>query len=176
MEYTAEMNDRGKVMLIMAKEVCNWNSVTDIGCGNQQLRKEVNKINPDATYTGVDRLNHHKDTILADFNKGEFPKIFSDLVVVSGVFEYINPKMVDTFIKNVCKTADLVAFSYWPTDYYSRIVYKPTGHTRSRPKVWLNHFKLADVLGFFNDQGFIINSMQKYESSSQYMMIFVKKK
>jgi tRNA G46 methylase TrmB len=109
MKYTTGMQKRGGRMLNLASELVEWRKVVDIGCGNQQLRDVVAQLNPKAQYIGIDRLKHQPDTLIADFNKGEFPEVSADLAVVSGVLEYIQPDMVDAFLNNVCGAAPLVA-------------------------------------------------------------------
>lgn len=160
-EYTKDMQDRGELMIQMASSLCEWNSIVDIGCGNQQLKQIVEKIKPDAKYIGIDRLDHCNDTLLADFNKGEYPVITADLAVVSGVFEYIKARMVNKFINNVCASAPIVAFSYCSTDYVKR-----------RNSIWVNHYKLSDIIKFFNVRDFHIEMLKMYKNPQQFVMIF----
>ncbi|HVX24126.1 MAG TPA: methyltransferase domain-containing protein [Candidatus Saccharimonadales bacterium] len=166
------MQDRGMHMLKMASKLCDWKSMVDIGCGNQQLKEVAEAINPGVKYTGIDRLKHRPSTLIADFNKGEYPKVKADLAVVSGVFEYIRSENVDSFIDNVCKTAPFVAFSYWPVDYLSNTVAISAKTTKTRPKVWVNHFTLAEIVELFNQRGFQLEILKRYKTSSQYMMVF----
>ena len=150
MSYTRDMQDRGKRMLELANEPIDYKSVIDVGCGNQQLKVVVKELHPKVKYTGRYRLNHKPDTLIADFNKGEYPKVEADLAIVSGVFEYIQPEMIDSFLDNVCHTAPVVAFSYWPIDYYRNVVHTSSESSKKRPKVWVNHYRLSDFIAAYS--------------------------
>lgn len=161
-------------MLRMASRVGEWKSIIDVGCGNQQLREIVENLYPEAQYTGVDQHSHRKDTLIADFNKGEYPNVTADLVVVSGVLEYVLPTMLDDFLDSICGTAPLVALSYFPTDYDSVYINKRANPAKKRSELWVNQLKLIDIIGLFGKRNFQVEILKRYKTSSQYVMIFKK--
>lgn len=46
-------------------------------------------LKPTVDYIGVDYIKRDDETIVCDFNNGEFPKVQVDTVFVSDVLEYI---------------------------------------------------------------------------------------
>ncbi|HVX24127.1 MAG TPA: class I SAM-dependent methyltransferase [Candidatus Saccharimonadales bacterium] len=174
MEYTSGMQKRGRSMLKTASSICSWKSVIDIGCGNQQLKEVVESINPGAKYTGIDRLSHRRDTLIADFNQGEYPKVKADLAVVSGVLEYIQPEMVDRFLNNVCNTAPCVVISYFPTDYDTVYINKTTNPPKTRSELWVNQFKLTELIALFSKRDFQVEVVKRYRTSTQFILVFTK--
>lgn len=85
--YSEKFKKRyGRLINLLEDE--NYDSVLDLGCGVQYLRDII----PDVVYyTGVDLYQHKQDTLICDFNKGEFAKELDkyDLVVTAGLLEYI---------------------------------------------------------------------------------------
>ena len=160
-------------MLRMASKVCEWEKVVDVGCGNQQLKPIIFKMNPAAEYIGIDYLNHCKDTLVADFNKGEYPAVGADIAVLSGVIEYIYPEMLELFFRNVCSTAPVVVLSYWSIDYLQDEIWWANGR-RVRFESWVNHLRIADIISLFCVNGFTIEEIKRYRDSSQYLMVFKK--
>ncbi|MCL1847094.1 MAG: class I SAM-dependent methyltransferase [Coriobacteriia bacterium] len=169
--YTKSMKIRGLKMLKIASKVCKWKSIVDVGCGNQQLKPLVFRLNPEAEYIGIDRLNHCSDTIIADFNKGEYPKVTADLAILSGVVEYIYPEMIDRFFSWVCDTSPIIVLSYWPIDFGQKEIMK-AAKRRRRPDSWVNHFTISEVITIFSRRGFFPEMIHRYQKSSQYIMLF----
>lgn len=172
--YSNDMKVRGERMLQIATEFCSWNSILDVGCGNQQLKPVIEKMNPGSIYFGVDRLMHCKDTLLADFNKGEFPDIKVDLTVLSGIIEYIYPSMIESFFDHVCASAPTIVISYWPTDYSLHEAWFASGKMQ-RSTIWVNSFNLGEIISFFSVRGFHLERIERYHKTSQYLLLLQSK-
>lgn len=127
------------------------NSVADLGCGNQHARLVINEIKPSVQYFGVDVLKHESDTIIRDFNKKEFFHQPVDLVLLSGVLEYIYKRNLKTFIKNICKNAQMVVGSY---------SFAETCPIRA--PIWVNNLSFIQLASLFYQNGFVL---AKYEAN-----------
>ena len=158
-------------MLTMANKFCEWKSVVDVGCGNQQLKAVIKDMNPESKYIGIDLLDHCVDTLIADFNKGEFPKVSADLAILSGVVEHVYPEMINTFIDHVCASSPVIVVSYWPIDYDKRFVWATKGK-KKRPEIWVNHYKLGDIVTLFAARQFQLEMLERYNETSQYLLLF----
>ena len=83
------------------------NSIMDLGCGKQTLRR---KLPEHIKYIGVDQYDHVDSTIVIDFNKGEFYNEKVDVIFCSGIIEYIYD--IEQFIKNISKNTNIILGSY----------------------------------------------------------------
>jgi len=70
--------------------------IVDFGAGSMHLKKFLKK---GVEYHPVDLIERCDDTIVCDFNKGEFPDMEMDVAVLSGILEYIVD--IDQFLDKV---------------------------------------------------------------------------
>lgn len=81
--------------------------VMDLGAGSMHLKELLSK---DVEYYPVDYVKRSSETIVCDFNKNEFPEFDVDVMVCSGILEYIEqPKQ---FLDNVTKHCRKIILSY----------------------------------------------------------------
>jgi len=83
-------------------------SVIDIGGGFEHLKKFLKEA---TIYKAIDIKPCTKQTIVADFNKNEYPKVGNfNYVVCQGVIEYI--KNVDNFLNKMKQYGDIMIITY----------------------------------------------------------------
>lgn len=88
-------------------------TVMDLGAGNMHLR---GLLDENHIYVPVDYKKTAEDTVVCDFNKGEFPEIKADVIIAAGILDYINePKW---FLDKICETADKCVISYKGREKY----------------------------------------------------------
>ena len=150
-------------------DIQNLESMLDVGCGNQQARCVAESINPYIIYYGVDYYRHNPDTILCDFNKGEFPNIKVDVCLISGVMEFLERAAIPVLVKNVCASCSLVAvschFSDW--QYLSRKIrpHLPPIKTQTYEMSWVEKqsFRMKETfLRFGNNENGKGRSFKEY--------------
>jgi hypothetical protein len=137
--------------------------IYDLGCGTQFLRKLIfqNEIN----YIPVDYTLRSSDTIVCDFNSGEFPEFIfeNSLAFMSGLFEYIID--VYSFLSKL-KNFEHICLSYCSTNFYPDInVRKSYG--------WKNHFSVEEILEIFQKNGYALISKDLINNNS---LFYFKKK
>ncbi len=120
-------------------------SVVDLGCGKCWL-KDI--LPADVKYIGVDyKPRECANNIVCDFNAGEFPDVFADVIFCSGVLEYIEE--LPTFVDNICAITNRVILSYCSTDFH--------GDLRFRKYLgWKNHLSSIDMITLFLKNGFLL--------------------
>jgi SAM-dependent methyltransferase len=125
-------------------------SVLDLGCGKCWL-KDI--LPADVKYIGVDYKPRECDNnIVCDFNAGEFPNVFTDVVFCSGVLEYIEE--LPTFVKKICTITDQVILSYCSTDF--------TGDLGTRiSRGWKNHSSSLDMIALFLKNDFLLSDISQ---------------
>lgn len=83
-------------------------SVADYGAGHKFM-KEL--ISIETTYYPIDFIDRGENTIICDFNKREFPEVYSELSVCVGVLMYIKP--AEELICHICEhTERWIIFSF----------------------------------------------------------------
>lgn len=92
-------NERAGRVLEHLIEGCE--SLMDLGCGEFQYAK--NHLPPGCRYIPVDYKKRSEDTIICDFNKGEFPEERADTCLMILVLEYV--KCLPEFLAKVAETA-----------------------------------------------------------------------
>lgn len=124
-------------ILTMAECIQPHESVLDLGCGPGWLQTMLADTN---TYYGCDRFRRDEKTILADFNRHQFPGINVDVAFISGVMEYV----VDWewFLTQAMAVAHKVVLSYCTTDQFPDV-------EERRKKGWINDLALQDLRDFF---------------------------
>lgn len=102
-----EWTERTKTI---AKLIHPYASVLDLGGGFQNL----NKYLENAEYYSVDNFKCTKNTIVADFNKGEFPDYITDgevdYIVCQGILEYIEDP--ERFLREIKKYGKILLITY----------------------------------------------------------------
>lgn len=89
-------------------------TVMDLGAGNMHLR---GLLKPEQHYIPVDYKKNAEDTVVCDFNKGEFPNIKVDAIVAAGILGYIeNPFW---FLDRICEHAKKCVISYKGKEKYN---------------------------------------------------------
>lgn len=83
-------------------------SVADYGAGHKFIKGFL----PEQTiYYPIDFMDRGDNTIICDFNKREFPKIFSEMSVCAGVLTYIEP--AEELVVHICEhTERRIIFSF----------------------------------------------------------------
>ena len=83
-------------------------SVADYGAG-YKFMKELIPI--ETAYYPIDFIDRGENTIICDFNKREFPEVYSELSVCAGVLMYIKP--AEELIRHICEhTERWIIFSF----------------------------------------------------------------
>lgn len=109
-------------------------SVMDLGAGHMHLRR---LLPDDVLYYPVDYKKNEENTIVCDFNKGEFPEIKVDVICAAGILGYIeDPAWFLRQITNSCKKL--------------LITYK------GREKYAYSMLYTQEVIDFLNAEGFAI--------------------
>jgi hypothetical protein len=128
--------------------------VLDLGCGNMSLQRFLPY---GCTYRGCDLVARDAQTIVCDFNKGEFPTdaaADADIISVLGVLEYVTD--AEAFFTHL-RSADCdVILSYCAVDLSGSIDRASLG--------WLNHFSFLDLSELLDRHGFRIASTQPVDS------------
>ena len=101
------------------------------------------------TYRGCDLVRRDKDTIVCNFNAGEFPTqavAESDIVVMLGVLEYVVD--LESFFTHLRHCKLDVLLSYCATDF--------SGGRDRAALGWINHLSFYDLALLFDRYGFRI--------------------
>lgn len=122
--------------------------VLDLGCGKMALRGFL----PNGCfYRGCDLVTREADTVVCDFNQGEFPREAAseaDIITMLGVLEYITD--ADAFFAKLRTTQRPLVLSYSATELTSSL---------DRPSLgWLSHFSFLDLAQLFDRHGFQITA------------------
>jgi hypothetical protein len=122
--------------------------VLDLGCGKMALRRFLPH---GCIYRGCDIVAREADTVVCDFNRGEFPREAAgeaDIITMLGVLEYIPD--ADAFFAKLRATQRPLVMSYSATELTSSI---------DRPSLgWLTHFSFLDLAQLFDRHGFQITA------------------
>jgi hypothetical protein len=97
-------------LAIIAKRIQAGSRVIDLGAGIMTLRDHL----PDSChYTACDCVGHAPDSIVCDFNSGEFPaRDHYDVAVASGLLEYLDD--LPAFLKRLAGLATRAIVTYKP--------------------------------------------------------------
>ena len=122
--------------------------VLDLGCGKMSLRRFLPY---GCSYRGCDLVARDAQTIVCDFNAGEFPTdaaADTDVISVLGVLEYV----VDTegFFAHLRASKRDVVLSYCPTDL--------TGPMDRASLGWMTHLSFLDLAQLFDRHGYRIEA------------------
>jgi hypothetical protein len=127
----------------MSEFIGSGTSVMDLGCGKMWLKDYL----PDRVkYIPVDYCKRSDETLMADFNKYQFPQVACDIMFISGCLEYINDP--EWFLKQVtdhCKQK--VILSYCLLETYPDI-------KKRKEFFWKNNLTADYIKNEFNSTGF----------------------
>lgn len=127
--------------------------VLDLGCGKMALERFLPY---GCRYRGCDLVARNAQTIICDFNKGQFPTEAAgdaDIIVMLGVLEYILD--ADAFFAHLRSSNRDVVLSYCATDL-SSVDRASLG--------WITHFSFLDLAQLFDRHGFRIESTMPVDS------------
>ena len=127
--------------------------VLDLGCGRMALRGFLPKS---CSYRACDLVARDPDTIVCDFNAGEFPVAAAadaDVIVMLGVLEYIAD--ADAFFERLRGSRCDLVLSYCATDFSAAL---------DRPGLgWISHFGLADLAALFDRHGYRVERSERID-------------
>jgi len=129
----------------MAKFINQGSSVMDLGCGKMWLN---DYIPANSKYIPVDYCIRSPQTIIANFNKNEFPLVYADVLFISGCLEYlISP---DWFFEQVSKKAiHRIILSYCTLEIYHDL-------KKRKKQMWKNNLTTDYIESAFQSYGFSI--------------------
>jgi hypothetical protein len=145
----------------MAAYINNNESVVDLGCGQMWLEEY---LPAGCTYIPVDYKSREGFTIIADFNKHQYPPIDSDVAFISGCLEYI--KDYKWFIEKTTSFSKTIILSYCTTDSF------PDMEERKN-LFWVNHLSSDDIKALFNLQNAFLR-FSKILSDGTNIFVFAK--
>jgi hypothetical protein len=128
--------------------------VLDLGCGHMSLQRFLPH---GCSYQGCDLVARDPQTIVCDFNMGEFPTAAAadaDIISVLGVLEYVTD--ADAFFAHLKSANCDVVLSYCAVDLSGSIDRASLG--------WLTHFSFLDLAELVDRHGFRIASTQPVDS------------
>jgi len=118
--------------------------VMDLGCGKMWLK---GYLSDDIKYSGCDYVKRDDDTIVCDFNQGQFPFNAVELIFVSGCLEYV--ENVEWFIESIAKHCSSLIISYCTVEL------NPDINAR-KSLGWKNHLTLQQLLEILLLNGFAL--------------------
>ena len=137
-------------------------SLLDLGCGTRELEKLLRiEDGLHIEYWGADYVDRGNDTIVCDFNKGEFPDKKTDTIFCSGCLEYIID--VDKFLDKMCRSSKKeLILSYCPLEYKSDILQR-------RRMGWKNHMTIDNLIEKLQIHGYSLDKAEKSIGALQEM-------
>ncbi len=135
-------------------------SVVDLGCGKMWL---LDFLQDDIIYHPVDYQRRGPNTIIADFNKGQFPSIKADVFFVSGCLEYVDD--YEWFIENITAHGQHCILSYCSLEHFPDIEDR-------KQRCWVNHLQGSEVIQLFANHGF---GLQQKISGTYFIFHFSRK-
>jgi hypothetical protein len=135
--------------------------VLELGCGRMALRQFLPN---GCRYQGCDLVAREADTVVCDFNAGEFPTqaaVQADIIVMLGLLETIVD--VDNFFTHLRFCKRDVVLSYCATDL--------TGKCDRAALGWINNFSFFDLARLFDRYGFRIECTAPLDSAQALMRL-----
>lgn len=140
-------------------------SVLDLGCGEMHLKKYIGS---NTSYFPCDYIKRDESTLICDLNKGEYPNVRTDTVIMSGIIEYIS--QYEWLFQTACSYVDKeVIIAYAAVDYI------PNYPLRCK---WgfANHLSVMQIVELFGRYGMTLvfsncmtyptNSILKFEKNN----------
>jgi Methyltransferase domain len=135
--------------------------VLEFGCGRMALKRFLPN---GCSYRGCDLVARDDDTVVCDFNAGEFPSeavAQSDIVVMLGLLETIVD--VESFFTHLRFSKRDVVLSYCATNL--------TGKCDRVALGWVNSFSFFDLARLFDRYGFRIECTAPIDSAQALMRL-----
>jgi len=135
--------------------------VLDLGCGRMALRQFLPN---GCRYQGCDLVAREADTVVCDFNAGEFPSeaaAQADIIVMLGLLETIVD--VESFFTHLRFCKRDVVLSYCATDL--------TGKCDRTALGWVNNFSFFDLARLFDRYRFRIECTAPIDSAQALMRL-----
>lgn len=127
--------------------------VLDLGCGRMALRRFLPF---GCAYVPCDLVARDGDTVVCDFNAGEFPAreaADADVVVMLGVLEYIAD--TDAFLAKLKQSGRDVVLSYCMQEGSAAL---------DRPSLgWMNNFSTVDLAVLFDRHGYRVERSEQID-------------
>jgi methyltransferase family protein len=127
--------------------------VLDLGCGRMALRGFLPKS---CIYQPCDLVSREPDTIVCDFNAGDFPQAAAadaDVITMLGVLEYIVD--ADAFFAHLRRSACDIVLSYCASDFNAALDRASLG--------WISHFTLAELAALVDRHGFEVERTERID-------------
>lgn len=142
-------------------------SVMDLGCGDEVLRKY---LDPKIKYYGLDIVSRNRDTIVCDLNRQMLPDIQVDAYYMAGFLLYIND--VDKLISQM-RGAKYLIFDLWNYAEYRRYdnIYMNYQTRKAKSVGWntRDHFlSLPELIRILFKNGFVIENAMEMNRTGSY--------
>lgn len=137
-------------MRIRVKKMAEWidesiSSVADYGAGEMYLKTLLPMT---VKYFPIDYIKRTEETILCDLNKDLFPKISTDLAVLSGVLEFL--KTAEKLIDHITtSTQKHIFLTYMTLDRFPAIEGR-------RASAYVNDFSEQQIIDMFAKDKFVL--------------------
>lgn len=137
----------------MASLINDERTVLDLGCGQMWLKEY---IEPNKIYISSDMYKRDENTIVCDYNAGEFPDVSADVVVISGVVEYMDHPL--ELLMHARKISPRVLVSYVSVEEQDNL--------KDRTLLgWRNHLSKDQFIELAGSAGLKVKSVQKIENN-----------
>lgn len=134
---------------IMSQYIGPTDSVVDFGCGEMWLKEFLGRGNQ---YIGVDYKKRDGETLVCDFNQGEYPNVIGDVCFVSGCLEYIVD--YEALIKHIANRFSRCIISYCCIEDFSNM-------DARRQRTWVNDLSRDQVITIFEANRMKLNVENK---------------
>ncbi len=148
----------------MAQYIPEGSSVMDLGCGQRWL---IHYLPANCTYYPVDYNKRSDDTIVANFNKKEFPEISADTIFISGSLEYIHD--YEWFISSACKNSKRIIISYCTTEDFPDL-------QERRSLAWVNQLSKPAIISLFKKENFLLTIFGQTETKNSIFVFDINEK
>jgi hypothetical protein len=137
---------------VAGEEIPDGASVLDIGAGSMVLSEY---LKPGCTYQPCDLLKRTPDCLVANLNRGEFPRErHYDFTVMLGVLMYLSDP--EWAIHQCASVSNSAVFAYTPA-----LDEPSAAETSNRGAAgWVNHFTQSEYISLVEDNGFKVVKMR----------------
>lgn len=145
---------------VIAEMIQDGMCVIDVGAGKQWLKKLIPNT---SEYLPVDCVCGSEDTVVYDFNSSyPAPTLVADVVVCSGVLEYIED--VPKFLRIIKSWGNRAILSY-------AVMANEDVEHRTNVHGWFNHFSDEELRAMFEKIGFTVQSTRAWKEQIIYELI-----
>jgi len=136
--------------------------VADYGAGHMFLKEYLPQ---NSIYYPIDYIDRGQDTIICDFNKGEYPDIRSELSACTATLMCVKPAY--ELVKHIClHTVKTVIFSYVTIEGFSDI------NARRRSSI-CNDFSTQEIINMFENNNFNLRETKSHDNGNSTMTFFL---